>query len=140
LFGAGTILGLVVLTTLCGDSSVDVREQTYPRTPAGLTFKRETIDLFMRIGVNIFVKGLKGDIQRVRSSNHEVMVVTETIEEKENDDNQSENSQRANVEVLSKIGQSNHLQEKENDDSQSENSELNSDKSDTYDLGHTGMC
>jgi RNA polymerase subunit RPABC4/transcription elongation factor Spt4 len=32
------------------------------------------------------------------------------------------------------------LQENENDESRSENSESNSDKSDTYDLRHTGMC
>jgi hypothetical protein len=34
---------------------------------AGLIrFKRETIDLFTRLGVNLFVKGLKGDVQRVQ--------------------------------------------------------------------------
>jgi hypothetical protein len=32
------------------------------------------------------------------------------------------------------------LQENENDESRSENSESNSDKSDIYDLRHTGMC
>jgi hypothetical protein len=56
-------------------------------------------------------------------------MVTESIQEKENDENQSEKSKRANVEVLNKIGQSKNLQENENDDSRSENSESNSDKS-----------
>jgi hypothetical protein len=124
---------------------------------AGLIrFKRERIDLFTRLGVNLFVKGLKGDVQHVRSSNHEVMV-TESTQEQENRESQlekseranvealntigqSEKSERANVELLNKIGQSMILQENENDESRSENSELNSDKSDTYDLRHTGMC
>jgi hypothetical protein len=55
---------------------------------AGLIrFKRETIDLFTRLGVNLFVKSLKGDVQCIQSSNHEVMV-TESIQEKENGESQ----------------------------------------------------
>jgi hypothetical protein len=124
-------------------------------------FKWETLDLFMRIGLKMFITSLKIYHLPTNASN-EVLVI-ETIEpswddvpdsglltgsgksENLNDASQSEKSKSksANVDVLNEIDQSKNLQEKENDGNKlehSEDSDSNSDISDTFDLRHTGIC